>query len=456
MLKKFRERHVHFIILAFMFGIFFGINAAYLASATEPSHKYLDYFHKVYQLIRTEAVEEPSPKRLFYGAIRGMMRSLNDPYSRFLDEKAFSELKEVTTGKFVGVGIEITSRDNDIVVITPLDNSPAMDAGIITGDIISKVNDKSIRGMNLPDVVKMIKGLPGSSVRLTIRREGIEDPIDVDLKRMPIRIESVEYSIIDPHKVGYIKIKSFGNDTVKDVITALNSFNKSKVNKVIVDLRNNPGGLLSSAVELSELFLDKGKMIVSTKGRQGTGSTAEYKSEKEPLYRGDLVVLVNEGSASASEIFAGAMRDNARGKLVGEKTFGKGSVQKSFNLDDNIAVAITVAKYYTPSGELIHGKGIRPDYKVQFEAITAKERKNLLVIQQRQLLDKFVTPGMEYTEETKNRFTQYLDDNGASLTARTAHFILKKRIGSYKKQPLYDLEFDTQLNAAIDIALKKQ
>ncbi|MBN1533074.1 MAG: S41 family peptidase [Spirochaetes bacterium] len=456
MTRRFRERHFHLIVLAFMLGIFFGINIAYLARANEPAHRYLDYFHKVYQLIRTEAVDMPSSKHLFYGAIRGMMRSLNDPYSRFLDERAFRELKEVTTGKFVGVGIEITSRNKEIVVITPIEGSPAMEQGIMTGDIIKKVNDKSIRGMNLPDVVKMIKGLPGSSVRLSIQREGVEDPIELDLKRMPIRIKSVEYNVMDSQRIGYIKIKNFGTDTVKDVIDALNSFNKQKVHKVIVDLRNNPGGLLTSAVELSELFIEKGQTIVTTKGRQGSGSVTEYKSEKDPLYRGELVVLVNEGSASASEIFAAAIRDNRRGKLVGEKTFGKGSVQKTFNLDDNIAVAITVAKYYTPSGELIHGKGIMPDYRVQFEMITARDRKGLLTLQQQQLLDKFVTPGMEYTEETKSRFIQYLRGHDISLSERTAHFILKRRISSFKKQALYDTEFDTQLTTAIDVVMKKK
>jgi len=456
MTKKIRERHVHFIVLAFMIGLFFGINIAFLAGASEPSHKYLDHFHRVYQLIRTEAVDVPSSKRLFYGAIRGMMRAMKDPYSRFLDEKALAELNEVTMGKFVGVGVEITSRANEIVVITPIENSPAMEVGIITGDIIKKVNNRLISGMKLPDVVKLIKGIPGSNVTLTIVREGVEEPIEYELKRLPIRIKSVEYNIIEKQGIGYIKIKNFGNETTKDVIDAINVFNKNKIAKVIVDLRNNPGGLLSSAVEISDLFLEKGKLIVSTKGRKGTGSVVEYKSENDPLFKGELVVLVNEGSASASEIFAAAMRDNNRGKLVGEKTFGKGSVQKTFNLDENIAVAITVAKYYTPSGELIHGKGIIPDYRVSFLAMTVPDRKNVIEIQRKKLLETYVTMGMEYNEESKQGFIALLRKNNISIPERTAHYLLKRRIVGFKKQQLYDLEFDNQLQSAIGLLINNK
>lgn len=455
MVKKIRERHVHFVVLAFMIGLFLGINASFLARAEEPTHKYLDYFHQVYQLIRTEAVDVPSTKRLFYGAIRGMMHAMNDPYSRFLDEKAFEELNEVTMGKFVGVGIEITSRNNDIVVITPIENSPAMEAGIMSGDIIKRVNDKSIAGMKLPDVVKMIKGVPGSTVTLTITRVGSSEPMDFELKRLPIAIKSVEFEVIEKQGIGYIKIKNFGSDTAKDVAAALATFNKGKIKKVIVDLRNNPGGLLSAAVEISGMFLQKGQKIVSTKGRKET-AVVEYKSESDPLFTGEMVVLVNEGSASASEIFAAAMRDNNRGKLVGEKTFGKGSVQKTFNLDDSIAVAITVAKYYTPSGELIHGKGIMPDFKVPFMAVGENDRKGIMEIQRKRLLEQYVTAGMEYNEKSMQGFVELLKKNNITMADRMAHFILKRRILSFKKQQLFDMEFDDQLNAAVTLLDKKK
>lgn len=449
MFKKLKERHAHLLILGFMTGLFVGINVSFLSSATEPAHKYLDYFHRVYQLILTEYVDEASPKEMFYGAIRGMINSLNDPFSRFLDEKSFEDLKEMTTGKFQGVGIEITIQDGQVVVVTPIDDSPAMKAGIISGDIISSIDGKPIKGMKLEKIVKLIRGLPKSSVKLQIKREGYDEPLDFDLERAPVKITSVDYDIIKENNIGYIKIKNFGSETTRDVTKALKFFNTKGVSKIVIDVRNNPGGLLNSSIEISELLLEKGKTIVSTRGKEGSGRVQVFKSQSEPLYRGSLIVLVNSGSASASEILSGAIRDNGRGKLLGVKTFGKGSVQKSFNLDDDIGVAITVAKYYTPSGELIHKKGIKPDYDVPVEKLSEGDMKNMKILRDRKLLDQFVKKDTEYTPETRASFSQYLAKNDVTLNSRTANYILKDWIYRFKKKQLYDLEFDTQLNEAI-------
>jgi carboxyl-terminal processing protease len=449
MFKKLKERHAHLLVLAFLTGLFIGINVSFLSSATEPAHKYLDYFHRVYQLILTEYVDEASPKEMFYGAIRGMINSLNDPFSRFLDEKSFEDLKEMTTGKFQGVGIEITIQDGQVVVVTPIEDSPAMKAGIISGDIIASIDGKTIKGMKLEKIVKLIRGLPKSSVKLQVKREGYDGPLDFELERAPVKITSVDFDIIKEKDIGYIKIKNFGSETTRDVTKALKFINSKGVSKIVIDVRNNPGGLLNSSIEISELLLEKGKTVVSTRGKEGSGRVQVFKSQSEPLYRGALIVLVNNGSASASEILSGAIRDNGRGKLLGVKTFGKGSVQKSFNLDDDIGVAITVAKYYTPSGELIHKKGIKPDYEVPMDKLSENDMKNMKIVREKKLLDQFVKKNTEYTAETRDSFSQYLVKNDVTLNSRTANYILKDWIYRFKKKQLYDLEFDTQLNEAI-------
>ncbi len=450
MLKKFRERKIHFMILAFLIGLFSGINLSFMASAKEPVHKYLDYFHKVYQIIRSEYVEVPNNREIFLGAIKGMIRSLNDPFSRFLDEKSFADLNEITTGKFVGVGIVITIRDGEVIVISPIDDSPAKKAGIKAGDIITRVNGISIKNKKLSGIVKMIKGLPQTKVKLYIKREGFDDELVFEIERAPIKIKSVEYSIIKDKNIGYIKIKSFGSGTAIDVAKALNNINKNNIDKIVLDLRYNPGGLLQAAIAVSDLFLKKGAIIVSTRGRKGSGRERIFRSENDPLYKGKMFVLVNRGSASASEILSGAIRDNKRGYLLGEKTFGKGSVQKKYDLEEKIGVAITIAKYYTPSGELIHKRGIKPDIVIHGYKMSKEDTINLKTIRSKKLLDHFAKKGMEYNDETKKRFMQFLLSKKLKLTERTANFILKNRINRYKKQVLYDLEFDKQLTTAIE------
>ncbi|MBN1496574.1 MAG: S41 family peptidase [Spirochaetes bacterium] len=449
MFKKLKERQAHLLILTFLTGLFIGINVSFLASATEPAHRYLDYFHRVYQLVLTEYVDTASPKDMFYGAIKGMINSLNDPFTRFLDEQSFEELKEMTTGKFQGVGIEITIQDGRVVVVTPIDDSPAMKAGILSGDIITTIDGKSIKGMKLEKIVKLIRGKPSSTVKLRVKRDGYDGPLEFELERAPVKITSVEYGIMPDRNIGYLKIKNFGSETTRDVTRAIKDFNRKGISKIVIDVRNNPGGLLNSAIEISELLLERGKTIVSTRGREGSGRVQFFKSESEPIYRGELIMLMNKGSASASEILAGAIRDNDRGKLIGTKTFGKGSVQKSFNLDDDIGVAITVARYYTPSGELIHKKGIRPDYDVPLEKLSEKDMKNLKAVREKKLLERFVHKDTGYTSETREAFHSYLSANGVDLDAKTADFFLKEWIFRFRKKPLYDMEFDRQLAEAV-------
>ncbi|MBN2402251.1 MAG: S41 family peptidase [Spirochaetes bacterium] len=453
MIKRIKELKIHLAVITFLFGVFFGINiSAQVRAEEEPAHRYLDYFHQVYQTIKTNFVEIPNNKNIFYGAIRGIISSLNDPYSRFLDEDAYIALKEDTTGKFVGVGIEVTIKDSEIVVISPIEDTPAMNAGILSEDVIVKIDDVSTKDKELSDIIKMIKGLPHTKVKLTIRRAGYNEPIDFIIERAPIKIETVAYGILKEYdKIGYLKIKVFSEQTAKDVEEALISFRKNGVERVIVDLRYNPGGLLDKAIKISEYFLEKDKLIVSTKGREGTANVSEFRSEIEPLYKGRLIVLVNNGSASASEIFSGAMKDNNRGKLVGAKTFGKGSVQKFFNLNDNIGVTLTIAKYYTPSGISIHGKGITPDYAVKAEEISKEESEIIKQIYKEKIMEDFLKDYKEYSHTTRAKFMALLKEKKYFVSERSAGFILKREMNKFAKSPLYDLEFDNQLVEAVRI-----
>ena len=453
MIKKLTERKLHFIILAFLIGLFLGVNLSLTLSADEPAHRYLDYFHRVYQLILTDYVEIPETENIFYGAIKGMITSLNDPFSRFLDEKSYRELEEETSGEYVGIGIEITVQNGRIVVISPIEDTPAMKAGIISGDVIVKVNNISIKDKSLSEIVKMIRGRAHTKVTLHVMRKGFKELLEFELARVPVRITSVSYDIIEEH-IGYLKIKIFSSETGRDIERAIDYFNKKNVDRIIIDLRWNPGGLLDRAIKISDLFLDKGQVIVSTRGREGSGNVKEFHSLKSPLYKGKLIVLINKGSASASEIFAGAIKDNKRGKLLGIKSFGKGSVQKRFNLNDNLGIMLTIAKYYTPSGVSIHGKGIVPDYIVPMKIFLDSDKKNVNRIIMEKLPEKFVQANRVYNKENKKKFLQFLRSKNLNISEKSANYILKREINKYTKRQPYDLEFDVQLSRAIEIIKK--
>ena len=451
MIQWLKKRSFHIIVISFLAGIFIGVNIAFNVSAQEPSFKYLDFFHQVYQLIRDEYVEQPDSKNLFYGAIRGMIASLNDPFSRFLDEQDFGQLKEETSGEFIGVGIEISAKNGDIVVVSPIDGTPAMKAGIQPGDIIYKIDNKPIKDKNINDIISLIRGKPHTKVMLSIIREGIDDPIDIELERLPIKLQSVNYAVIDNTDIGYLRIKVFSEDTSSEVKKALHYFQKNNIQKCIVDMRWNPGGLLDQAVAISDMFLPKDALIVSTKGRSGKETLQEYRSTTIPLYTGKCIILVNKGSASASEIVSGALKDNGRAKLLGEKTFGKGSVQKFFNLDEDTGITLTIAKYYTPSGVSIHGIGIQPDYTVTMTTISKEEQKQINILLKEKILQNFIDKHSKYDEATRKEFKDVLEKNNIKLSDDTANFILKSEIYRFTKKPLYDLEFDNQLSEAMKI-----
>lgn len=335
-------------------------------SEEEELYKELELFEHALSIVRADYVEPPESKKLIYGALKGMLATL-DPYSQFLDPDDYNELKVDTEGEFGGLGIEITIKDELLTIISPIDGTPAAKAGLKPNDRIVKIDGELTRGITLTDAVKKLRGKPKTSVQLTILRERESALKEVTLERDLIKIDSVrEAKILEDH-IGYIRLSDFREHTAKELGAALKQLQEQGMDSMILDLRNNPGGLLDVSVSVAELFLDRHQLIVSTKGRLRS-QNQELRSDIDgPVNRIPLVVLVNEGSASASEIVAGAMQDHHRGIVLGTKSHGKASVQTIFPLKDGSALRLTTSKYFTPSGRSIHGEGIHPDVLVPFE-----------------------------------------------------------------------------------------
>jgi carboxyl-terminal processing protease len=340
-----------------------------ISAGTKEVYKNIEVLSEVLHKIERNYVEDTDPQDILYGAIKGMVRTL-DPHSFFMSPEEYKELMVETKGKFSGVGIEITIRNHVLTVVSPIEGTPAFKAGIKAGDQIIMIGDKSSEELSIMDAVKLIRGPKGSKIKLTIRRKEIEKPIDFMITRDVIPIKSVR-SFSLPFDIGYIRISNFQSNTSKELSKALEDMeNKKGVKGLILDLRNNPGGLLSQAVKVADKFLDSG-LIVSIKGRdKKEEESVAHKNGKPRKY--PMIALVNEGSASASEIVAGALQDNKRALILGSTTFGKGSVQTLFPLSDGSGLRLTTAIYYTPSGRSIQAKGIEPDIKVAF--IPPKEK----------------------------------------------------------------------------------
>ncbi len=329
----------------------------------EDEYSYLKLFSDVLSLVKENYVQEPSIKKMIYGALSGMMTSL-DPFSAFFPPEKYREFMQETEGEFGGIGIEISMEKGRPIVVAPIEGTPAFKVGLRAGDIIIAVDGEDTFGKSLLEIVKQIRGKPGTVVKLTIMRKGADKPFTVDITRAIIRIESVKY--VKYEDIGYVKLIQFQHYTSRDLRKAIRDLLSQNVKGLIIDLRNNPGGLLSEAVKVSDLFLDEGKLIVYTKGRRDED---RYYSKSMPVVPEGMpvVVLINKGSASASEIVTGALKDHRRAVVVGEKSFGKASVQNIIPLEDGSAIKLTVAYYYTPKGQLIHKKGIEPDVKVKMD-----------------------------------------------------------------------------------------
>lgn len=371
-------------------------------------------FSNAISLIKKYYVKTTDDKMLFDNAIRGMLSGL-DPHSAYLDENDFKELQTATNGEFGGLGIEVTIEDGVIKVITPLVDTPAFKAGVKAGDYIVKIDKQYVQGLELKDAVNMMRGKPGSAIKLTIVRKGASKPIIFNVVREKIEIKSVKQRLLD-NQYGYIRLTQFQAMTDKDMLTAIASLKQKaggELKGLILDLRNNPGGLLDSAIQISGSFLNKEKngkkeMIVYTQGRLPGSKFTAMANAKDVLNNAPMIVLINNGSASASEIVAGALKDNNRAIILGTRSFGKGSVQTVLPLDETRGIKLTTALYYTPSGVSIQAQGITPDIIVEELSIPKNvEKTGFMDISESELsrhlnngnLDKKVNPDKPTLDE---------------------------------------------------------
>jgi len=335
------------------------------ARAASDLYSKVELFSYALTTIQSEYVDQKSPQDLIYGALRGMLSSL-DPHSQFMDPDEYKDLKTETEGKFGGLGIEITIKDELLTVIAPIEDSPAWAAGIKAGDRIVKINKEMTRDMSLDDAVKKLRGEPGTKVSITILREREDMIRDIPITRQIVHVQDIKAPHIIEDHIAYVRLTEFRENSYAELHAALEKLKAQGADSLILDLRNNPGGLLDVAIKIAEDFLPSGKTIVSTKGRHAAGDSQAISENRNGDFLGwPMAVMINEGSASGSEIVAGALRDNKRAVTLGTKSFGKGSVQSVIPLPDGSGLRLTTAKYFTPSGVCINGIGITPDVVVE-------------------------------------------------------------------------------------------
>jgi len=353
---------VKFIKLTLLI-FFISISGVHAKNSTSELYEKLDLFSDVLEKIKNEYVNEVDQSEVIDSAVNGMLQSL-DPYSSYMNPESFKNMNIETKGEFGGLGIEITMESGFVKVITPIEDSPADKIGIKAGDYIIKINDKQVKGLTLMQAVNLMRGKVGTSINITVRRVDVDEDLKFTIIRDKIKVREVSTSIIN--NIGYIRLRAFNEQSGDQLINKIKNFSKDNNNLTgyILDLRNNPGGLLSQAIKITDAFLDGGE-IVSTRGRE-KNDIKIYTAKKGDILKGKpLIVLINKGSASASEIVSGALKDHKRAILLGEKSFGKGSVQTIIPLKGNGALRLTTAKYYLPSGNSISEIGVEPDIVVK-------------------------------------------------------------------------------------------
>lgn len=373
-------------------------------------------FSEIFGRIKSSYVEPVEDKVLLENAIRGMLSGL-DPHSAYLDLNEFKDLREGTSGQFGGLGIEVSMEDGFVKVVAPIDETPAAEAGVKAGDLIIRLDDTPVKGLTLNEAVDIMRGEPGSKILLTIIREGVDQPIKLELTRAIIKVKSVRSEVLEPG-YGYVRITTFQSPTgqnLRDAVNQLKTDNGGTLKGLVLDLRNNPGGVLDAAVEVSDAFLDKG-MIVYTEGRVHDADQKFHAKPGDMLHGAPIVVLVNGGSASASEIVAGALQDHQRAVILGTKTFGKGSVQTVMPLTNDTAVKMTTARYYTPSGRSIQADGIEPDIKLEAIQISAAEDNGFQPLREADLSRHLENSSLE--EESKETTDAADDEDKQPLALR--------------------------------------
>ena len=364
-----------YLVIILFFLSFFTLSPVHSKENKKETYEQLDLFGQVFDLIKSKYVEEVKSKELIEAAINGMLSSL-DPHSGFLAPKSYDDMQVDTKGSFGGLGIEVTQQDGFVKVVSPMDDTPAFKAGVLAGDFITFVDDKPMLGLTLSEAVDIMRGPVGSSVKLTIVREGLEDPIEVLVTRAVIKLTAAK--VRTEKDTIIMRVTTFNEQTIPNlddgIEKAIEKLGETEPKGFVLDLRNNPGGLLSEAISVTDLFLDQGE-IVSTRDREGKGE--RYKASKGDIAEGKpLVILINAGSASASEIVAGALQDHRRAIVLGTKSFGKGSVQSVLPMGQSGGIRLTTARYYTPSGRSIQALGVTPDVFLEFKRVEKSEEEN--------------------------------------------------------------------------------
>jgi len=353
------------IIIIFTIIILNVSNKSQAANTDDELYLKIDLFSEVLKKIENDYVDEVNKSEMMDSAINGVLQSL-DPYSAYMSPKIFEEMQTETSGEFGGLGIEVSMEAGVVKVITPIDNTPAARAGIKAGDYIVRINGEQVQGKTLIQAVNLMRGKIGTDIEITVRRKGLKKAKIFKIKREIIQIQSVMSKTIE-NKIGYLRLRAFNENSSKQLKKEIQKISKNKnILGYIFDLRNNPGGLLTQAIEISDFFLDDGE-IVSTKGRKNRENRKFFAKKGDKIKGKPLIVLINNGSASASEIVAGALQDHKRAILLGESTYGKGSVQSIIPLKNNGAIRLTISKYYLPSGKSISAVGVLPDIKIEEE-----------------------------------------------------------------------------------------
>jgi carboxyl-terminal processing protease len=453
-LKFFKERTLWIVVTAFLVAVIVLISFAprVLAGNQEAeTQRLLSTFFEVFRFVQENYVEEEKvdPDNLIEGAMRGMFEALDDPHSAYLSPEEMRDLDDTTMGRFGGVGLIISKIDRGVEVVAPIEGTPAYRAGVSAGDIIVAVDGESVVDLNIDEVLSVLRGEPGSSVTMTIVR-GKSLRFDVRVVRDMIEVPTVRQDVI-PEGIGYLRIIQFTPLTVDRVEDALQQFADSGYNSLIIDLRSNPGGLLSGVIDISDFFLSKGP-IVSTRSRVASENHVFYASSRNTIVPSDLpiVVLIDRGSASASEILAGALQDTGRATVMGEKSYGKGSVQQIKRVGD-AGFRLTMSRYYTPLGKNIDKIGISPDVPVQEPELTEEEELALSRILEQELIKDFLSRYPNPTDRDIDSFEQELAGKEIQLDDRYIRRLVRNEIDrTNNNPPVYDLEFDLVLREAVN------
>ncbi|MGE5894366.1 MAG: S41 family peptidase [bacterium] len=405
------------LVLLASAGIFIGKWGIENVGAANDAYEELKTFTEVLTIVEKNYVEEVKVKDLVAGAIRGMLSSL-DPHSGYMTPDSYKEMQVDTKGEFGGLGIQIGMKENLLTVIAPIEDTPAFKAGIKAGDIILKVDGETTKDMTLFDAVKKMRGPKGTTVTINVIREGWKEPKDFAIVRDIIKIKSVKHKVME-EGIGYVKVNQFQENTADDLAASLKELKAQSISSLVLDLRNDPGGLLNSAIDVADQFLPPGRLVTYIKGR--SGEKQEYLTRgQRPAYDFTMIVLVNQGSASASEIVAGALKDWDRAVILGVTTFGKGSVQSVIPLSEGSALRLTTAKYYTPKGVSIQNTGIKPDIEVK---LPVKDGEGHVVIREKDLKGHLTNDQAGDVSDEKEKMPVKIDEEDDTQLKRAVELL---------------------------------